>query len=193
MLSISKGFFQISQLAFLVCLKTLLSDPLSPKIYKLKCLGWIELNHPLPCFYNEESCSVIKWNREQYLKDLICRYNIMRNLTQIYVPACKGTIRIFICTVKYRPKGIFHCPNKRQPNWESVKETRHQVTLRRFSSWCFSSWCFPGPRKWQTQKTTLVLAGMPKLCCRYRFYVWRVTINISNVQRKMNFFIFYKW
>lgn len=34
---------------------------------------------------------------------------------------------------------------------------------------------------------------MPKLCCRYGFYVWRVTINISNVQRKMNFFIFYKW
>lgn len=93
-------------------------ESISPKIYKLRCSGWIELNHPSFPSLNEGFCSVIRWKGEQYLQDLIGRYNIMRNLTQIYVLACNGTIRIFICAGERRPKRIFHFLNKYQPNLE---------------------------------------------------------------------------
>lgn len=96
----------------------LFPESVSPKIYKLRCSGWIELTHPSLPSFNETFCSVIRWKGEQYLQDLICRYNIMRNLTQIYVPACNGTIRIFICAGERRLKGIFHFLNKYQPNLE---------------------------------------------------------------------------
>lgn len=94
----------------------LFAESISPTICKLRCSGWIELNHPSLPSSNEAFCSVIRWKGEQYLQDLICRYNIMRNLTQIYVPACNGTIRIFICAGERRPKSIFHFLNKYQPN-----------------------------------------------------------------------------
>lgn len=94
----------------------LFSESISPKTFKIKCSGWIELDRPSLPFFNEAFCSVIRWKEEQYLQDLIYRYNIMRNLTQIYVPACNGVIRIFVYAGECRPKGIFHFLNKDQPN-----------------------------------------------------------------------------
>lgn len=87
----------------------------------------------------------------------------MRNLTQIYVPACKTTIRIFICSGKRRPKGTFHFLNKQQPNLEAfeVKEARHLCIDKFYLMMLFLD---PGNER---QKNDMFLSGIPKVRDRY--------------------------
>lgn len=172
-----------------MCWKTLLCFlnlfPLKYTNSKYTNFGWTELSHPSLLFFNEAFCSVIRWKGEQYLQDLICRYNIMRNLTQIYVPACKATIRIFICSRKHTPKVTFHFLNKQQPNLEAieVKEARH-LCIDKF----YLMMLFLGPGN-ERQKNNMFLSGIPKVCNGYYLCCW-VKINIPDMQSKRSFLIF---
>lgn len=96
----------------------------------------LRLNHPSLPFFSEVFCSVIRWKGEQYLQDLICRYNIMRKLTKIYVPAYNGTIRIFICAGKRRH---FSFSEKAPTKLGRLMKLKKQDigALIGFTQWCF--------------------------------------------------------
>lgn len=114
---------------------------------------------------------------------------------QIYAPACKGTIRIFICTGKHRPKGIFHFLNKHQPNLGACRNSGSK-TLRHTARFYFML-LFLGlengrPGKWrlsqQNSRTVLQVLLMSvgskltyQMCREMGFCFLQIMENFSQV------------